>query len=78
MAKEPECEWCDDTGWMTCSTRSGEWKAAGPAPDYARNLYDVSCNCEEGAERRREERLWRARVEATSEEFDSDNTHGTV
>ena len=72
---ECNCEMCNDTGWMCCFIRSGEWKCAGPAPDDARGCYDVTCECEEGDARRYEFRQWRIQ---RAKERKQNDTNGKV
>jgi hypothetical protein len=48
------CDRCDNTGWITVrSSGSMSFVCAGPAPDDARGVTDISCDeCDAGQDRR--------------------------
>jgi len=41
--QEPQCLWCNDSGWIAVSTRTGNYRAPGPCPENARGVTDATC-----------------------------------
>jgi hypothetical protein len=40
---EDPCEYCNGSGEIACSTRTGRYRCAGPVPDDARGVFAGTC-----------------------------------
>lgn len=49
MTHKPKCHYCNDTGWVACRSRDGQYAFPGPVPDDAKGYFDADCwYCDSG------------------------------
>ena len=42
MTHKPKCHYCNDTGWVACRSRDGQYAFPGPVPDDAKGYFDAA------------------------------------
>lgn len=46
---KPKCHYCNDTGYIACRSRDGQYAFPGPVPDDAKGYFDADCwYCDSG------------------------------